>query len=126
MAFGKIDLNDSVVSPFFVISAAVAVSLVDFTIWGVDFSSPLLSFGSVTISIAKAISIMALGTAFITNRPSFGKMGGVETWIALTTIGLVLFPPFFPILDSVLQHTSAALVSVIIQAGGFYSLSYLG
>ncbi|WP_436934095.1 hypothetical protein [Halovenus marina] len=127
MTRGKLDLNDSVVSPWFVLSAAIAVGLVEFSLFGFNFADPLINLpDGGGISAAKIISLLALATAFATNRPNFDKMGAVETWVAIVTIGLVIAPPFFPLLDALLGNEFAGLIAVVVQSAGFYALAYLG
>ena len=46
MAFGQIDLNDSLVSPFFVLASGVQADLFDLVLFGFDFSSVILTLGS--------------------------------------------------------------------------------
>ena len=130
MAFGKIDLNDAVVSPFFVLASGVSVGLFDLTLFGLDFASPLFAMGSGTtleFSFASLVAIMAVAIAYITNGPELSNLGMVETWVTAITIVLVLGQPFVPLLDTFLQASPiVGLAALIVQAGGFYTLSYLG
>lgn len=128
---GKIDLNDAVISPFFVLASGVQAGLFSLVLFGVDFSDTLLTFGSgaaaVSITMAKIIAVLAVLVAFASNQPDFDRMGMVESWSAFATIGLVIAPPFSPAIRALLQtSTIAGLVSLIVQAAGFYTLSYLG
>ncbi|CCQ34319.1 hypothetical protein HLRTI_001520 [Halorhabdus tiamatea SARL4B] len=130
MAFGKIDLNDAVVSPFFVLASGVSVGLFDLTLFGLDFADPLFRLGSGTtldFSFAALVAILAVGIAYLTNGPELDNLGLVETWTVAITVLLVLGQPFVPLLDSILQSSPVVgLVALVIQAGGFYTLSYLG
>jgi len=121
----KLDLNDAVVSPFFVIFAAVDVEVLGMDMFGFDFADTIINIGA-GISTATIISALALVVAFATNRPDFSKMGAIQTWVAIATIALVITPPFFPILDSLLSYNIAGMVAIVIQATGFYTLAYLG
>ncbi|AQL43935.1 hypothetical protein BV210_15035 [Halorientalis sp. IM1011] len=127
---GKFDLDDVVVSPLFVLSSAIATGLISFSLFGFDFASTAFQFASenykTTISYASIISVLALLAAYASNRRDLSQMTNVERWITLATIGLVLFPPFMPLLEGMLSNQIAGLVAVIVQAGGFYSLSYAG
>ena len=128
---GKIDLNDAVISPFFVLASGVQAGLFSLVLFGFDFSSQLFSFGSgaaaVSVSLAKIIAVLAILVALASNQPDFDRMGMIETWAAFATIGLVLAPPFSPAIRALLQtSTIAGIVSLVVQAAGFYSLSYLG
>ena len=125
---GRIDIDDMMVSPVFVLAAAVAAGLIQFAPFGVDLASDVITFTSETgLSPADIISILCIGVVIATNKPSLSMMSGIEMWVAVATLGLVLAPPFAPVIESFIQgSTVVGLVSVIIQAGGFYSLSYLG
>lgn len=131
MGFGKVDLNDAVVSPFFVLASGVQADLFDLVLFGFDFASVIVTLGSgtgaVEITAARIIAVAAVLVAFASNKPDFDQMGAIETWVAIATIGLVLAPPFAPVLgDLITGHTVAGIVALVIQAGGFYSISYLG
>lgn len=128
MSFGKIDLNDGVISPFFVIATGVSTGLFEFSPFGLDFAAPLITLGtSLEVSFASIVAILAIGTAFATNRPDLSKLGLVETWVAAVTMILVLGQPVMPILDTIFMQTPiAGLVALVLQASGFYVLSYLG
>lgn len=127
---GKFDLDDVVVSPIFVLSSAIATGLISFTIFGFNFASTALQFSSqsykTTISYATIVSVLALLAAYASNRKDFSNMTYVERWILFATIGLVITPPFAPLVQDILSNKIAGLVALVIQAGGFYSLSYSG
>ena len=128
---GKIDLNDAVVSPFFVLASGVASGLFSLTLFGWDFSADLFVMGSGTgavgISTANIIALVALAVAYVTNKPRIDEMQLVETWTAIATAGLVVAPPLMPMVESLIQSSAlAGLVALIVQAGGFYALSYQG
>ncbi|MFC7057986.1 hypothetical protein ACFQQG_07130 [Halovenus salina] len=72
------------------------------------------------------MSLLALVTAFATNRPDFSVMGAVQTWVAIATVALVVVPPFMPLLNDLLSIGIAGAIAVVIQASGYYSLAYLG
>lgn len=94
---GKLDIPDAVVSPFFVLSSAIALGLVNFSLAGFDFASTALEFSgsgfTTTISYATIVSIIALGTAYATNRRDFSRMGALELWTVIATVALVITPP---------------------------------
>jgi hypothetical protein len=48
-------------------------------------------------------------------------------WVAITTIGLVVAPPFAPLLQSFIgSNPLIGAITVILQAGGYYTISFLG
>lgn len=131
MVRGKIDLNDAVVSPFFVIASGVQAQLFSMTLFGFDFASVILTLGSgpaaVEITAARIIAVAAVLVALASNQPEFDKMGLIETWAAVATIGLVVAPPFTPMLAELIVSSSIwGIMALVIQSGGFYSISYLG
>lgn len=131
MGFGEIDMNDALVSPFFVLASGVQADLFGLELFGFDFASTIVTFGSgaesVEITAARIIAVVAILVAFASNKPDLSAMTGVQTLLTISTIGLVLAPPFTPILaDFITGHTIAGLLALIIQSGGFYSISYLG
>ena len=128
---GKIDVNDSLVSPFFVLASGVQANLFALVLFGFDFSTIIFSVGSgaeaVEVSAARMIAVTAILVALATNKPDFSAMGTIQVWTAVTTIGLVLAPPFSPALQSLIGgSTVAGIFALVIQSAGFYALSYLG
>ena len=128
MSYGKIDLNDAVVSPFFVIASGVQVGLFSFTLFGIDFASSIFDIGpNASLSIAGTIAMVSIIAAYVSNRPNMGKMGFVETWVAGVTVVLVFSNPVVPALDALFGASKiVGLTALVVQAGGFYVLSYLG
>ena len=129
MTYGKIDLNDGIISPFFVLASGVQNRLFEFSPYGLDFSGTLIDFGAGAgeLTFAGVVAIVALVLAYITNRPDFDKLGAIQTWIAVVTIVLVVAQPVVPLLQTVIgASTVLGTVSLIIQSSGFYALSYNG
>lgn len=126
MVNDHLDFNDAVISPAFVIAAAVDTGLLNMSIFGFDFASELFGGGLTSISAASIIGVLTLLVAFATNRPNFNALGAMETWVAVVTIVLTIATPVVPILQWLLGHTIAALIATIVQAAGFYVLAYLG
>jgi hypothetical protein len=135
MAYGRIDINDAVVSPFFVLASGVAAGLFELSLFGYDFSQALWTgSGGASLSIANTVAIVALLVALLSNMNEhrgsgnpLSQLDGIELWVAIATVGLVIAPPFVPTLEATLGSSQMiGLIAVVIQAGGFYSLSYLG
>lgn len=128
--FGRIDWDDRLLGAVFLLSSAVSVGLL--TVPGTTiFTDALLSFGPsdavVEVSLSRVISLAALVATIATNRTDFSQLVGVEWWVAITTIGLVIAPPFAPIIEHFLNASPVAgAVSIALQAGGYATISYLG
>jgi hypothetical protein len=128
--FGRIDWDDRAFGAAFLLASAVSLEVL--TVPGTTlFSDTLFVIGSeptgAAFSIAKLVSIVALGATILTNRTDFSKLTGVEFWASIVTIGLVLAPPFVPLLETLLQSSLiAGIFAILLQAGGFAIISYLG
>lgn len=128
--YGRIDWDDRAVGAVFLLCSAIAVGLVTVpgTTW---FSDPLITLGPshapADFSPAKIGSMVALGITVATNRTDFSKLTGVEMWAAIVTFGLVIAPPISPFLDWLIGiSVVGGLFAVLIQAGGFAIIAYLG
>ena len=79
---GKLDLPDAVISPFFVLSSAIAMGLINFELMGFDLASTALEFTAdgytSQVTYAGIVSLLTLLAAYATNRRDFSGMGFVE------------------------------------------------
>jgi len=127
---GKFDIPDSVLSPFFVLFSAVSLGLIGFTPLGFDLGSTALSFSAdgyaTEISYAGILSLIVLLIAWATNRGDKSGPQPLQLWLVVTTFALVIVPPFVPLLNAFLGETIPSIIAIVIQAGGYYSLSYMG
>lgn len=128
--FGRIDWDDRLLGAIFLLSSAVSVGLVTVPNTTV-FTDVLFSFGPsdalVEITVSRVISLGALAATIATNRTDFSSLVGLEWWAAIVTIGLVVSPPFAPIIDHFISASPVAgAVALGIQAGGYATISYLG
>lgn len=128
--YGQIDWDDRIFGVVFLLSSAVAVGLL--TVPGTSmFSDTMLTIGNepeaATFSLAKITSLVALMAAIVSNRTDFSKLTGVEFWTAVVTVGLVITPPFAPLISAfIAESVVAGAFALTIQAGGFFVISYLG
>ncbi|RXK46602.1 hypothetical protein [Halorientalis pallida] len=127
---GKFDIPDSVLSPFFVLFSAVSLGLIGFTPLGFDLGSTALEFSAdgyaTQISFAGILSLLILLVAYATNRGDKSGPQPLQLWLVVTTFALVIVPPFAPLLNAFLGETIPGIIAIVIQAGGYYSLSYMG
>jgi len=128
--YGRIDWDDRVFGAAFLLSSAVSLGML--TVPGTSmFSDTMLTIGGSTaaaeFSLAKLVSLVALMAAIVSNRTDFSRLTSVEWWVAVVTIGLVIAPPFAPLIQHFL-HSSfiAGAFAIAVQAGGFAIISYLG
>ena len=128
--YGRIDWDDRIFAVAFLLASAISVGFV--TVPGTSmFSDTIFELGSgaeaAEFSIAKLVSLVALFAAIASNRTDFSALNSVEYWVAVTTIGLVIAPPFMPLIQGFIQQSMVAgAFALIIQAGGFFIISYLG
>lgn len=128
--FGRIDWDDRALGAVFLLSSAVSLGLV--TVPGTTlFSDTLVSFGPsehlIEVSISRAVSLGALLATIATNRTDFSSLTGVEMWVAIAMVGLVIAPPLAPVIAYYLESSFiAGGFAIIIQAAGFGVVSYFG
>jgi len=130
MATGSIDLVDIPFIGIFAFAAAAGLGLFVLPLPFIDLNMTLFEIGQgqgrLIVTLATILSIVSLGFTFYTNQLDFSRMTGVEYWIVIATIGLVLAAPFNVILETLLPNTTAAFIAWTIQSAGVTSLSYTG
>lgn len=130
MATGRFDIPDAALSPIFVAASMISLGLIDSQWFGIDFASSVMSFSgdgqTTTITLATVISLAVMGYAYYTNRQDRSSLEQVEIWIVAATVALILVPPFVPVLSEFLSGDFPAFVALLVQAGGYYSLSFTG
>jgi hypothetical protein len=131
--FGRIDWDDRMAAVAFLLASAINNHIVDgpeFLGWTLRDGLFTIGAGTgdpATITLGKVVALGALAGTIATNRTDFSRLTGVEMWVAIATIGLVLSPPFVPLLEFLLRSNMiAGSVALVIQAGGFFTISYLG
>ena len=127
MAVREVDLELWVLAPVFALAAAVSLGLVSSSLLGVDWLMSIWSpTESVDVSLAAAVSIAALGAVFV-NRDSWAlnDFSTIELWAVYVTVGLVIAPPFIPIVQDTILGSVWAPIAWIVQTTGFALVSYL-
>jgi hypothetical protein len=130
MATGNIDLNDVPFIAIFSVAAAANLGFFTLPLPVIDLNAVLFTLGNgagkLAITFAAIASLVSLAFAFYTNRLDRSELVGVEYWIVVATVGLVLATPFQIIIDTLMMNDTAAFVGWIIQSTGILSLSYSG
>jgi len=123
----RVNFEDFLAFPIYVIACAVALGLLDSTMMGFDLSAVLIDLGSDhAFSIANTVALATLGYVAYTNTWYSYMLGGIQAWVVAATVGLLIAPPFFPVLESTLAATPAAFAALLIQIGGYLTFSWLG
>jgi len=131
MATDKLDINDAALSPIFVFTSAISLGLIDSNWFGIDFGNEIATFtassGQTTVvTLATVLSLTVVGYAYFTNRNDFSQFSKLEGWIVIATVALVVAPPFMPVVSEFLSGDLPGFIALMVQAGGYYTLSYLG
>jgi len=96
-----------------------------FSIMGFNPSSALLTLpGETAISVAMVLQLAALIAVFVTNQPELDLSTGIEAWLFIATLGLVVAPPFVPLLDALLGSAIAGMGAFVIQTFGISLVAY--
>lgn len=123
---GVIDTEDAILAPIFVI-AGVAMSGGTIQWLGYDLNSIAYEFSGYSLTYAFILAVVALGVAWFSNQPEISKMEEEYTYLTIGMIVLLFAQEFVPtVSDFIAGSTIAQLAVVLVYAGGFYAVSYLG
>lgn len=126
-----LDIEDLYALPFFMIGSMGQLGFLNVSLLGISLSDILYSFsanGYVTnISLGMVISLIALLYVLWTNDLGWRGWSGLQIWLVIAVIWLVISPPFVPIMHTLLLGSSiGAFVAFFLQTIGYTTLSYLG
>jgi len=141
--FGQIDMEDAIAGTVFALSAAVTAGIATITILGHALSSSVWTVEGTDITIAFLLSLLALGAAYVTNRVNDRGANysvdtdlamlakgeaTVESYVALGTLVLVLATglDILGARAAIQSEPIIGIISLAVQAAGYYVISYLG
>lgn len=126
-----IDVHEIVLGVLFALFGLTQLQLLNqSTILGLDLLGSVHTFSSgghtATISWAMIGAIAILAITMWTNDWTPSLTAGIDIWIIIVTVWLILAPPFVPILESVLTDSMLpGIIAFTIQMIGYGSASYL-
>lgn len=132
MGAGEVDPFDLLLFPWFFTAGLLNVEVIGpAEFLGVSSSEVLLAFGSgqaeTEITLALILTVVPFLLALVTNDWGFSAATGIQIYLVLATIGIMILPPFMPLLEYALSNSeAAAVVSLFIQSSGYISISYMG
>ena len=126
-----LDGNDLLALPVFMLGSLGQLGFLSLSVAGISLSTVLYSVtadGYTTqISLGLLLSIAALGYVMWTNDLGWRGWSGLQIWLVIVVVWLVLSPPFVPIMKTLLLgSTWGGFVAFVLQTIGFSTLSYLG
>ncbi|WP_436927105.1 hypothetical protein [Halosimplex amylolyticum] len=141
--FGQIDMEDALAGTVFALSAAVTAGIATITILGHALSGSIWTVEGTEITIAFVLSMLSLGAAYVTNRVNdrganynvdtdlanlVKGEATVESYVALGTLVLVLATglDILGARGAIQAEPIVGIISLAVQAGGYYVISYLG
>jgi len=125
MAPDNLDKEMWLAIPVFTLGAAVSLGLVGGSWFGIDFSQVLIETNGVGFSVARLASLGALALVFANRDTGFRDFSGIEAFAVYATIGLILAPPFIPLVSGTLLETPWAFVAFVMQSLGIAVVSYV-
>jgi hypothetical protein len=126
-----IEVHEIIMGAFFSVFSLVQVNLIEqSTILGFDLLGSVHTFtgGGDTASITPAMlgMIVILAFTMYSNDWSPSLYAGMDIWIIVVTVWLIIAPPFVPILEAMIETSMLpGLVAFLIQVVGYGSASYL-
>ncbi|MFC7138780.1 hypothetical protein ACFQMA_02875 [Halosimplex aquaticum] len=141
--FGQIDMEDAIAGTVFALSAAVTAGIATISIMGHALSASVWTLDGTEITIAFVLSLLSLLGAYGTNRmDSQSKnfdvdtdivalakgQATVESYVMIGTIILVVGTglDILGLRAAIQAEPIIGLVSLAVQAAGYYVISYLG
>lgn len=129
MARGEVDPVDLVAMPFFAIAALFANNVIPGS--EMPYFNPngvLLQLGPETsITYATVVALAALAVVIWTNKPRLNIYGGIQAWLVVVTVALILAPPFVPLLGHYIgSNMILGIVSFVVQTTGYVIISFMG
>ena len=141
--YGQIDVEDALAGTAFALSAAVSTGVATISVIGYDLSGELINLSGTSISMALAISVAALLTAYGTNRmygsgaPSnldtdlndiASGSASIETYVAIATVGVIVANGFnvMGASDFIMANDWAGIAVLATESAGYYVISWMG
>jgi hypothetical protein len=129
MSYGEVDAIDLVLYPLFLFGGLVGLGLMQSPVlFGFSFADTLMSLGPQTsVSLATLVSALSLVVVLATNKPDLtSARGSAQLWVVIVTFGLILAPPFVPLMSGLLGGGIASGIAFLVQTGGWTVASWLG
>lgn len=130
MTRGQVDFLDLLAMPIFAVAALFANGVIPGDVLGGTFdpTQSLFSLGPETqISYATVVAIAAIALVLWTNKPQLDVYGGIQAWVVIVTIGLILAPPFVPLISNwMAAEPWLGIVSFLLQTTGYTVVSFMG
>lgn len=111
--------------PLFTLGAAVSLGLVSGELFGFDFSRTLIETNGLGFSIARLASLGALTLVVVSRETGITEISGVEAFAVYATVGLILAPPFLPVVSGTLLEAPWSFVAFVMQTVGITVVSFL-
>lgn len=126
-SMGEIDPIDAFLSPLFVISGAASLGVISMNLIGTNFAlaDTAFGFGGTTVSFATILAVLAVGVAYLTNRPDLRGLEDHETAAVVIAVVFILGNELVPLIESlVMLHPATQIGSLVVSAAGWYVIAY--
>lgn len=125
--YGRIDAEDAIVSPFFVLATFVLSGVASVSIFGYDFAEGATEIAGHEPSIAFVVAVVALGIAWATNRPDIDGMDSEYQYLTVGGAALLVGMEFVPqVSEFVAGSDAVGVVAAAVLGGTYYAIAYLG
>lgn len=116
--------QDVALASLFTLGAANQAELADIVLFNRSFSDVLLSLSGYDITLAAAVSLAALGVAWVVNQPGWNRMSDGRKGILGLTVALILLGiGSTAYQDLITGSHMVGITTVAIQAGGYWAIA---
>ena len=114
---------DGTLAALFTAAAAVSLEIASVVLFDTDMSEILVS-DPVTVTLASAVSVVALGTVWLINQPNVDRLDIEERLAVVATVAIILVGIFYPsVLDPVYNDNVLGIIALAIESGGFWTIA---
>lgn len=114
---------DGTLAVLYTAAAAVSLEIASVVLLDTDLSQVLIS-DPVTVTLASAVSVFALGAVWLINQPSLDRLDIEERAVVVATLAVVLTGIVYPsVLDPVYSDNVLGMILLAVESGGFWTIA---
>lgn len=127
MARLNVDYEWFILYPIFALGTAVSLGFISADVLPIiNMSDVIVEQSGIEFTVGRLLAVGALLGVLINRDDSIrDAFGAIEIWIVYATLGLIIAPPFFPVVEDTLASGFAGVAAFLVQSIGFTIVTYL-